>query len=98
MSDMADIQDAYSRLYRLRERYRHEAASLDPNERAALRKVFENDRFIEGMGKVRAISDHVEKGLTVLRHTDNSPFSVRRRCFCGSLRLPDRHGRSPPTD
>jgi hypothetical protein len=29
-SNMADIQDAYSRLYRLRERYSHETVPLTP--------------------------------------------------------------------
>jgi hypothetical protein len=75
-SNMADIQDAYSRLIRLRERYRYEGESLDPAEKAALSKVFEDDTFIEGMGKVRLIADHVETGDAVLRHTDNSPFTI----------------------
>ena len=75
-SDMADIQDAYSRHYRLRERYRYEAPTLNSTEKAALRKVFEDDKFIAGIGKVRGIGDHVETGCVVLRHIDNSPFTV----------------------
>jgi hypothetical protein len=93
LSDMADIQDAYSRLNRLRDRYRYEASTLNPTERAALRRVFEDDEFIEGMGKVRVIGDHVERGGAVLRHTNNSPFTITSESSaaavgCGSLRLP----------
>jgi hypothetical protein len=71
-SDMADIRDAYERFYRLRERYEHEAneRSLSPTEHAALRKVFEGDKFIESVGKVRGISEHVETGDVELFDTD----------------------------
>ena len=74
-SSMADIKDAYSRLHRLRDRYQYEAhkvLSLEPGEKEALRKVFEDDTFIKGMGKVRGISEHVEMGEVVLRQTDGS--------------------------
>ena len=42
----ADIQDAYSRLHRFRDRYLHEVQSPDPTERATVRKVFEGHNFI----------------------------------------------------
>ena len=48
---MHDIEDAYSRLYRLRNRYMHEVhvtKALDPTELAPLRNVFEENNFIEG--------------------------------------------------
>jgi hypothetical protein len=96
-SDMADIQDAYSRLYRLRERYRYEAPTLDPTERAALRKVFEDDTFIEGMGRVRGIGDHVETGCVVLRHIDNSPFTVTAASSAAAV-FADRCVDLPDTD
>ena len=38
----ADIQDAYSRLHRFRDRYLHEVQSPDPTERATVRKVANN--------------------------------------------------------
>jgi hypothetical protein len=42
----ADIQDAYSRLHRFRDRYLHEVQSPDPTDRATVRKVFEGHNFI----------------------------------------------------
>jgi hypothetical protein len=75
-SDMADIQDAYSRLVRLRERYKHEAPALGSTAKAALSKVFDNDPFIEGMCKARVIGDHVKAKEPVLRHIDNSPIEI----------------------
>ena len=47
-STMDDIEDAYSRLYRLRNRYEYERnkRALDPTELAPLRKVFEENNFI----------------------------------------------------
>lgn len=79
-STMSDIRSAYSALNRARDRYLHEAyqaRSLDHAERAALSKVFEGDKFIEGMGKMRGISEHVlQKDGATLYHTDNSPFEI----------------------
>jgi hypothetical protein len=76
-SDMSDIQDAYSRLIRARDRYLYEAKHrLAAAEKAALQKVFEDDKFIEGMGKVRGIADHVEIGEVIIRDTNNAPFTI----------------------
>jgi hypothetical protein len=52
------------------------ARYLSPAENAALSRVFYDDAFIEGMGRVRGIADHVETGETVLRHTDGSAFTI----------------------
>jgi hypothetical protein len=65
----ADWEDAYNRLSRLRDRYLHEKPNLDPAEAQALRKVFEEDDFIEDMLKVRQIGEHVHQG--------NDPSTVR---------------------
>ncbi len=78
-STMSDIQDAYSRLHRCRDRYMHEAyiaKSLDRRERTALGKVFENNNFIESMLKnVRQIGDHVlKRGGATLYRADQSSF------------------------
>lgn len=80
-SDMADIRHAYERFSRLRERrerYEHEAneRTLSPTEHAALRKVFEDDKFIESVGKVRGISEHVETGDVELLDTDNVRVTI----------------------
>jgi len=58
-----DMQDAYNRLSRLRGRYLHEKqnGNLEAIEEQALRKVFEEDRFIEGMLDGRQIGEHVQK-------------------------------------
>jgi hypothetical protein len=64
----ADIQDAYDRLNRLRDRYWHEAyraRSLNSTEREALQKVFEENAFIEGMCKLRVIAHHVTGDLLI---------------------------------
>jgi hypothetical protein len=87
-ADMADIQDAYSRLHRLRDRYLHEAydaSSLDPSELSALRKVFENDSFIKGMCKARGIGDHVKINFPILRTTDNAPIEITATTSAASL-------------
>jgi hypothetical protein len=75
---MDDIEDAYSRLYRLRNRYEYERdkRALDPTELAPLRKVLEEDNFIKGMLFVRVIGEHVEKGGSVLSYPDGSTFRV----------------------
>jgi hypothetical protein len=73
----ADFRDAYSRLNIAYNRYGHEKATLDATEQAALRKVFEDDRFMEGMGRVRVISEHVlQRGCAVLSYPDNSTFTI----------------------
>jgi hypothetical protein len=90
---MGDIRDAYERFYRLRERYNYEAnaRALSQTEEAALRRVFENDKSIESVGRVRGISEHVETGCVDLLDTDNVSFTlttriIRRRRVCSSLR------------
>ena len=76
-STIADIRDAYSRLNRLRNRYEKEKKTLAATEQAALKNVFEDDKFMEGMGKVRVISEHVlERHGAVLSFPDNSTFSI----------------------
>jgi hypothetical protein len=57
-SNMADIRNAYDRIYSLSQRYLYEsnAHTLSPTEEAALRKVFREDKFIASVGKVRGIS------------------------------------------
>jgi hypothetical protein len=78
--DMADIREAYDRFSRLRNRYDHEmrtAHSLSPTEAKALSKVFDKDVFIESVGRIRGISEHVETGEVVLHHINGSPFRVR---------------------
>jgi hypothetical protein len=61
----ADIKDAYARLSRIKERYDHEKGkrALDALELQAFRKVFEDDRFIEGMLNGRQIAEHVTKRI-----------------------------------
>jgi hypothetical protein len=76
---MAEIEDAYGRLNRARDRYKYEAykePSLGPAELKALRKVFEEDGFIEGMGKLRGIAEHVETGNVTLRDIHSSPYEI----------------------
>jgi hypothetical protein len=77
-SNMADIQDAYNRLDILRNRYEYEAykaRSLNSAEREALQKVFDQYRFMEGMGKIRVIGHHVIGDLH-LYDINNSPFDL----------------------
>jgi hypothetical protein len=79
----------YSRLVRLRERYKHEAPGLSAFAKAALSKVFDDDPFIEGMCRARVISDHVKANEPILRHTDNSPIYVIA-CTSGATLFRDR--------
>jgi hypothetical protein len=74
---MDDIEDAYGRMNRVRERFRYERkTNLTPAETAAFDKVFYNDNFMDGMFKVRVISEHVAKGNATLSRTDNSTFTI----------------------
>ncbi len=74
--DTAVCKDAYNRLSRLRDRYVSEKERLDPSERAALAKVFEDDPFIEGMMDARQIGEHVTKRQNdaVIRTISNAPI------------------------
>lgn len=86
----ADVQDAYNRLSRLRDRYRHEKRErrLDPVEEQALRKVFEEDPFIEGMLDGRQIGEHVQKrsgSEPVVRLWTNSPIPLSVETSAGSF-------------
>ena len=82
----ADYQDAYNRLNRLRERYIKEKSSLDPSEQQALAKVFEDDRFIEGMLNIRQVGEHVKHRTgAVLRTTSNAPIILFAEVSAGSM-------------
>ncbi len=61
--DLADLQDAYSRLARLRVRYEREKdqRNLNRSELEPLSNVFEHNIFIEGLMNIRNVGDHVEK-------------------------------------
>jgi hypothetical protein len=98
----ADLQDAYSRLNRLRERYIREKKYLTASEHQALSKVFEHDTFIEGLITIRVVGDHVEQRTNpvVIYTRANVPleFCVETSAmavFAGPIvRLPDIHGQS----
>jgi hypothetical protein len=86
----ADVQDAYNRLSRLRERYLHEKRNrnFDAIEEQALRKVFEEDRFIKGMLDGRQIGEHVQKTSgdhPVILLTKNSPITLCVETSAGSF-------------
>ena len=86
----ADMQDAYNRLNRLRDRYLHEKRNrtLDAIEEQALRKVFEEDRFIQGMLDGRQIGEHVQKSSgqhPVILLTKNSPIALCVETSAGSF-------------
>jgi hypothetical protein len=75
----ADWEDAYNRLSRLRERYIREKSYLDPSERQALTKVFEEDTFIEGLLHIRQIGEHVQisgREPVVIRSLTNAPITI----------------------
>jgi hypothetical protein len=84
------VQDAYNRRSRLRERYLHEIRNrtLDAIEVQALRKVFEEDRFIKGMLDGRQIGEHVQKTSgdhPVILLTTNSPIPLCVETSAGSF-------------
>jgi hypothetical protein len=75
--DMAVIQDAYHRLNVAWSRYGVEKETLRRPARNAFGKVFERDKFMEGMGEVRGISEHIlPKDGTVLTYPDGSNFRI----------------------
>jgi hypothetical protein len=79
---MSDIREGYGAMHRTKDRYLYEVnkeQSLDRAEYAALRKVFENDNFIQSMGYMRQISEHVlpkEDWAFYHPNNNNSPFQL----------------------
>jgi hypothetical protein len=95
----ADMQDAYARLSRVRERYFKEKEGLAPPERRALAKTLEEDVFIKGMMELRQVSEHVTKrGELTIRSVDNAPIeldcetSAMAAFAAPQVTLPDIHG------
>lgn len=78
--DRADLFDIYARLSRLRDRFTEEKErrNFHPAELAALSKVFEDDRFIEGMMNMRQVAEHVRKRGEKfdIWTKDNAPISL----------------------
>jgi hypothetical protein len=73
------LSEAYGALNRARDRFLHEvkAKSLTHAGRNALSAVFERDNFIEGMGTMRGISEHVvPKNGARLYRPDGSSFEI----------------------
>jgi hypothetical protein len=82
----ADFEDAYNRLSRLRDRYLKDKFSLDLSEQQALAKVFEDDKFIEGMLNIRQVGEHVQHRTgAVLRTTSNAPIILFSEVSAGSM-------------
>jgi len=54
----ADCKDAYTRFYRVVNRYNDQKAELKPGERAALEKFFDKDKFPRDAISLRTIADH----------------------------------------
>jgi len=84
----ADYQDAYERLYRLKQRFMKEqkAKSLGQSEYKALSKVFEKDRFIDSLLDIRNVSAHVLKGGDLAISTkDNELFNLPIETSAGAL-------------
>jgi len=77
---MADWCDVYGRLGQLRDRYEIESKqkTLTPSQDRALRKVFEDDKFIEGLLTIRTIGEHVVKrdGAPVFYTSANAPIYI----------------------
>ena len=101
----ADWEDAYNRLNRLRDRYTHEEPNLDPSERQALQKVFEQDLFIKGLLDIRQIGEHVQKRTNPeIRLFTNAPIYMPVETSAGAffasptVRLPDTSGDLHLTD
>lgn len=73
----ADLQDAYGRLARVRDRYLKEKDALDPSERPALEKAMESDTFFRGMMDFRQVGEHVTKRRELtIRTVDNVPIHL----------------------
>jgi hypothetical protein len=75
--NVADSEDAYNRLSRLRDRTREETPNLDPSEREALDKVFVHDLFIKGLLEFRQVGEHLRyRQGVVVRAPTNQPLSL----------------------
>jgi hypothetical protein len=75
--DMTDIKDAYAGMHRTRDRFERRARYLSPSQTKALAKHLRYDVFIESMGKVRSIGEHVDlKDDVELHHSDGSAFTM----------------------
>jgi hypothetical protein len=74
----ADWKEAYGALGRLRGRYGFEKENLTAKQQAPLRKVFEDDPFIEGMMDFRQVAEHVvvRRGGPLIRTTSNAPIQL----------------------
>ena len=99
------LKNAYGALHRLRDRYRREKKQkrLSPWQQPPLEKVFEKDKFIESMMRIRQVSEHVVASEpSSFRTPDNVPLG-RRGSFGGrDVRCADRdgarHGRRAAND
>ena len=71
------LKNAYGALHRLRDRYRRERKQkrLSPWQQPPLEKVFEKDKFIESMMRIRQVSEHVVASVQLYR-TDSVPLGV----------------------
>ena len=77
--EVPGFREAYSAMNRAWNRYGVEADahSLNQAEHAALRKRFEEDRFLKSMGYMRTISEHVlKRGGCTLYRPDGSHFDI----------------------
>jgi hypothetical protein len=73
--NVADSEDAYNRLSRLRDRTRKETPNLELSEREALDKVFVHDPFIKCLLEFRQVGEHVQyrQGVVLRTPTNNQP-------------------------
>lgn len=75
--NVADSEDAYNGLSRLRDRTRKEMPNLEPSEREALDKVFVHDPFINCLLEFRQGGEPVQyRHGVVLRAPINQPLSL----------------------
>ena len=101
----ADLQDAYARLARVRDRYLKERPVLARSEQRALARVFDDDTFFQGMMDLRQVGEHVVKrtGPTV-RTIGNAPIdldcetSARSAFAAPEVTLADTRGESHRID
>jgi hypothetical protein len=85
-SKPVELKAAYGALSRLRERYKLEKDNLDDGERTALKKVFEDDVFMEGLMDIRQIAEHVIKRKDpVIYTTGNAPITLLAKTSAGVM-------------